>query len=151
VLFGQGMIETGIVYDLPSLVMDDEILDAVFRIIAGFDVNAIDLDVDLIKRIGPCGNYLAEPETVKMIRNVSDYSILNRKNHSDWEESGATTLIQRAKEKAFDILKNHKQRNALSNTKIKAIRQIIIDAEEELGVADFWNGKEDQRFIDNPY
>jgi len=149
VLFGQGMIETGIVYDLPSLVIDNEILDAVFRIIAGFDVNAMNLEVDLIKRIGPCGNYLAEPETVKMLKNVSDYSILNRMNYSSWEESGSTTLIQKAKEKAFEILKNHKQRNALPNEKVKAIRQVIIDAEGELGVADFWKGKEEQRFIDN--
>ena len=143
------MIETGIVYDLPSLVMDNEILDAVFRIIAGFDVNPLTLDVDLIKKIGPCGNYLAEPETVKMLRHISDYKILNRKNYGQWKESGSTSLIQRAKEKSFDILKNHKQCNALSDEKVKVIRQVIIDAEEELGVADFWKGKEEQRFIDN--
>lgn len=148
-LFGQGMIETGIVYDIPSLVMDNEILDAVFRIIAGFDVNALTLEVDLIKRVGPCGNYLAEMETVKMLRSFSDYKILNRKNYGHWEETGSTTIGQRAKEQAFDILKNHKQRNALSDEKVKAIRQVIVDAEEELGVADFWNGNEDQRFIDN--
>ena len=143
------MIETGIVYDLPSLVMDNEILDAVFRIIAGFDVNPLTLDVDLIKKIGPCGNYLAELETVKMLRHISDYEILNRKNYDQWMESGSTTLIQRAKEKTFDIIKNHKQCNTLSDEKVKAIRQVIIDAEEELGVADFWKGKENQRFIDN--
>ena len=148
-LFGQGMIETGIVYDLPSLVMDNEILDAVFRIIAGFDVNALTLDVDLIKRIGPCGNYLSEPETVKMLRQISDYKILNRKNYSQWKESGSATLIQRAKEIAFEIIEIHKQSNPLSNEKIKAIRQVIIDAEEELGVASFWKGKEEKRFIDN--
>ena len=149
VLFGQGMIETGIVYDLPSLVMDNEILDAVFRIIAGFDVNQITMDVDLIKRVGPCGNYLAEMETFKMVRHFSDYSILNRKNYASWEASGSTTLLQRAKEQAVAILESHEQKNPLSDDKVKAMRQVIIDAEEELGLSDFWEGKEDQRFIDN--
>lgn len=129
--------------------MDNEILDAVFRIIAGFDVNALTLEKDLIKRIGPCGHFLAEPETVKELPNFSDYQILNRKNFALWKESGATTLQQRAKEQAFHVLENHKQRNALSDEKVKAIRQVVVDAEEELGVADFWIGKEDQRFIDN--
>ena len=149
VLFGQGMIETGIVYDIPSLVMDDEILDAVFRIIAGFDVNQVTMDVDLIKRVGPCGNYLAEMETFKMVKKFSDYKVLNRKNYATWQASGSTTLKQRAKERAFDILENHKQKNPLSDDKVKAMRQVIIEAEEELGVADFWNGKEHLRFIDN--
>lgn len=143
------MIETGIVYDIPSLVMDNEILDAVYRIIAGFDVNALTMEVDLIKKVGPCGNYLMQEETVKMLKHFSDYEILNRKTHGGWVEAGSKTLIERAKEKAFDILETHKQRNPLSEEKVQAIRQVIIDAEEELGVADFWNGREDQRFIDH--
>lgn len=74
---------------------------------------------------------------------------MNRKSYSQWKESGSATLIQRAREKAFEIIENHKQRNPLSNEKVKAIRQVIIDAEEEFGVAGFWKGKEEKRFIDN--
>ena len=32
---------------------------------------------------------------------------------------------------------------------VKAIRDVLVDAEGELGVADFWKGKEEKRFIDN--
>lgn len=143
------MIETGIVYDIPSLVMDNEILDAVFRIIAGFDVNQMTMDVDLIKKVGPCGNYLAEMETFKMVHNFSDYSVLNRKNHATWEAAGATTLHRRAREQAIDILQTHQQKNPLPRERVRGIRQVILDAEEELGLTGFWEGREDQRFIDN--
>ncbi|MEI3478627.1 MAG: hypothetical protein V8Q84_05330 [Bilophila sp.] len=40
-------------------------------------------------------------------------------------------------------------RRTPSPAQVKAIRDILVDAEGELGVADFWKGKEDKRFIDN--
>ena len=39
--------------------------------------------------------------------------------------------------------------NAFIDEQVKAIRDVLVDAEGELGVADFWKGKEEKRFIDN--
>ena len=60
VLFGQGMLETGLTFDIPTLLVDDEIIDYVLRMLAGFKVDATTLSTDLIKEVGPFGTYLAE-------------------------------------------------------------------------------------------
>ena len=58
-------------------------------------------------------------------------------------------LYGQARERAKEILATHKQKNPLSPEQVKAIRDVLVDAEGELGVADFWKGKEEKRFIDN--
>ncbi len=149
VLFGQGMLETGIAFDIPTLLVDDEIIDYVLRMLGGFEVNSETLSVDLINNVGPFGTYLAEEDTFNRMGELSNYNLMNRKNYDMWVADGKPQLYDLAHARALDILANHKQKNPLSEAKVKAIRQVLIDAEAELGVADFWKGKEEQRFIDN--
>ena len=149
VLFGQGMLETGITFDIPTLIVDDEIIDYVLRMLGGFKVDADTLSVELIKNVGPFGTYLAEVDTFERVHELSTYRCMNRQNYDMWTGGGSPDLYVQATEKAKGILTAHEQRNPLSEEKIKAIRQIIVDAEEELGVADFWKGREETRFIDN--
>ncbi len=149
VLFGQGMLETGIAFDIPTLLVDDEIIDYVLRMLGGFEVNAETLSVDLINNIGAFGTYLAEEDTFNRMGELSTYNLMNRKNYDMWNADGKPDLYEAAHARALDILANHKQKNPLSEAKIKAIRQVLIDAEAEIGVDKWWNGKEDKRFIDN--
>ena len=66
-----------------------------------------------------------------------------------WAASGKPDLYGQARERAKEILATHKQKNPLSPEQVNAIRDVLVDAEGELGVADFWKGKEEKRFIDN--
>ncbi len=149
VLFGQGMLEAGLSYDIGTLISDNEILDYVYRILAGFKVDAITTSVDLIKRLGADGIYLAEEDTVARLPEMSNYEIMNREGYSMWEASGKPTLREKARAKGLEILATHKQRNPLSQAQVKALRDYVIEAEEYRGVSGFWKGKEDKRFIDN--
>ena len=74
---------------------------------------------------------------------------MNRRNYDMWAASGKPDLYGQARERAKEILATHKQKNPLSPEQVKAIRDVLVDAEGELGVADFWKGKEEKRFIDN--
>lgn len=149
VLFGQGMLETGLTWDIPTLLLDDEALDYVFRMLAGFKVDADTLSVDLITEIGSYGTYLAEEDTLNRMGNFSTYKLMNRKSYPMWDEAGRPDIVELARERAIGILETHKQDNPLSDDKIKAIRQVVMDYEDEIGVSKFWEGKEDKRFIDN--
>jgi len=149
VLFGQGMLETGMTFDIPTLLLDDEIIDYVLRMIAGFKVDADTLSVDLINSVGPFGTYLAEEDTCNRMHDLSTYKLMNRKNYDMWEADGKPDIYELAHKRSLDILATHKQTNPLSEAQVKAIRQVLIDAEAELGVDGFWKGKEDKRFIDN--
>lgn len=149
VLFGQGMLETGITFDIPTLLVDDEIIDYVLRMLAGFTVNATTLQTDMIKDVGPFGTYLAEMNTLEHLEELSSYRLMNRENYDMWVNSGKPDIYEEAKKEAREILATHKQRNPLSKDQIQAIRNVLVEAEEELGVADFWKGKEEKRFIDD--
>lgn len=149
VLFGQGMLETGLTFDIPTLLVDDEILDYVYRMLAGFKVDTRTLSVDMIKSVGPFGTYLSEMDTFERLGELSSYSLMNRVNYDMWESAGKPQLYDAARDRAKQILSSHEQKNPLSEEQVKAIRNVIIEAEEELGLSDFWKGKEEQRFIDN--
>ena len=149
ILFGQGMLETGITFDIPTLLVDDEIIDYVLRIMGGFKVDAETLSADIIKSVGPFGTYLAEMDTFERLGELSSYNILNRDSYEMWRSAGKPDMYEVARQRSLDILANHQQRNPLDPAKVKAIRNVIIEAEEELGVTSFWNGKEDKRFIDD--
>ncbi len=149
VLFGQGMLETGIAFDIPTLLVDDEIIDYVLRMLGGFKVDAETLSVDLINNVGPFGTYLAEEDTCNRMGELSNYKLMNRKNYDMWEADGKPQIQDVAHARALEIIAAHKQKNPLSEAQVKAIRQVLIDAEAELGVDGFWKGKEDKRFIDD--
>ncbi len=138
VLFGQGMLETGITFDIPTLLVDDEVVDYVLRMLAGFKVDAANLCTDMIKEVGPFGTYLAEIDTMENLGMLSTYNLMNRENYDMWVRSGKPDIYEQARERAKHILAVHKQKNPLSPEKVNAIRKILIEAEEELGVADFW-------------
>ena len=76
VLFGQGMLETGLTFDIPTLLVDDEIIDYVLRMLAGFKVDATTLSTDLIKEVGPFGTYLAEMNTFEHLGDLSTYNLM---------------------------------------------------------------------------
>ncbi|MEI3478628.1 MAG: hypothetical protein V8Q84_05335 [Bilophila sp.] len=40
------MLETGLTFDIPTLLVDDEIIDYVLRMLAGFKVDATTLSTD---------------------------------------------------------------------------------------------------------
>lgn len=143
------MLETGITFDIATLIVDDEILDYVYRMLGSFKVDASTLSVDMIKQVGPFGTYLAEMDTVEKLGDLSNYNLMDRTNYDMWSGAGNPDLYDKAREKGLQILETHKQKNPLSKEKVKAIRDVLMEAEEELGVADFWKGKEEQRFIDN--
>ena len=101
VLFGQGMLETGLTFDIPTLLVDDEIIDYVLRMLAGFKVDATTLSTDLIKEVGPFGTYLAEMNTFEHLGDLSTYNLMNRRNYDMWAASGKPDLYGQALRRGF--------------------------------------------------
>jgi trimethylamine--corrinoid protein Co-methyltransferase len=66
------------------------------------------LAVDLIKAVGPGGNFLATDHTLKHFKSelfLSD--LLDRRSHNERREEEPSLLLERAKESARRILKTH--------------------------------------------
>ena len=91
-----------------QLVMTDEIIGMVKRYISGIEINKNTLALDLIEKIGPGGNFLAEKHTADNFR--SEFFIpelIDRDNYSNWEKKGKKNLSVRVNEKVKDILENY--------------------------------------------
>jgi trimethylamine--corrinoid protein Co-methyltransferase len=89
-------------------VICDDVLGNVLRIIRGAEVNAETLAVDVIKEVGPQGNFLGHKHTLKHIRNELHLpTLFDRNTETEWAKAGSKPLHQTAKERALKILKEH--------------------------------------------
>jgi trimethylamine--corrinoid protein Co-methyltransferase len=102
-----GYLEFGLTYSFDLLVMCDEFIGQVRRMMDGIQVNAQTLAVEAIKRVGPGGNFLSDDHTLSHFRENWRPGITNRQTYDRWQAKGATSMGQRAKEKVRRILETH--------------------------------------------
>ncbi len=132
-IYGLGMIEMGMTIDYGQLVMDNEFARMIKHTVKGIPVNDETLAVDAIKEIGIGKDFLSHDSTYKHMRSQSQPKLIDRKMREDWVKEGSTDIYQRALEQARFILENHKP-DPLPEDVLAAIRSIVEEAEEELGV-----------------
>jgi trimethylamine--corrinoid protein Co-methyltransferase len=131
-IYGPGMLESGITFDFAQLVLDNEFARMIKQTIRGFTVDDESLAVDVIKSVGPSKDFLAHDHTLKHMRAHSRPELIDRSGVETWRASGATDSYQRALEKTRDILQNHKP-DPLPQKVLAEMRSIITETEGELG------------------
>jgi len=129
-IYGAGMIEGGMTWSHEQLVIDDEIIRMVKRVIQGIDVTDETIALDVIEQIHETKSYLRQKHTLQHMRMQSAPHLFDRNSRKDWESKGAKDLTQRAREKAHGILETHKS-EPLSEDARKALRDIIKRVERE--------------------
>jgi trimethylamine--corrinoid protein Co-methyltransferase len=113
-LCGAGMIHdvgytsTGLVSSHEMLIMANEMIGMIKRIMRGITISPETLAEEVIQEVGPGGEYLTHKHTLKHFRKefwVPEF--MNRDNMNLWEEKGAPQLNLQLKEKAKRILQDH--------------------------------------------
>ena len=132
VVYGLGMLESGVTIDFGQLVMDNEFAGMIKHVLNGIPVDDEHLAVDVIHDVGPLKDYLAQRHTLKHMRSQSQPKLIDRRRRSKWQELGGTNIYERATAKAMEILETHKP-DPLPENVLAAIRSIIEGAEDELG------------------
>jgi trimethylamine--corrinoid protein Co-methyltransferase len=132
ILVGAGSLQETLSISLAQLVMDDEINKICFRALEGFAVDKERLGVNAIARVGPGGNFLADPHTVQFVRGERfTPELFYRGSVEGWVEGGRKTFRERAKDKAKTILKEHKP-NRLPEDIAEALDEYVSYAFESL-------------------
>jgi trimethylamine--corrinoid protein Co-methyltransferase len=103
-----GYLEFGLTYSFDLLVMCDEFIGQVRRMMEGIRVDRQYLAIDAVKRVGPGGHFLLDEHTFDHFRENWKPDLTDRKTHDTWKSQGATSMGQRAKQKIKSILENHK-------------------------------------------
>ncbi len=132
-IYGAGMLESGITFDYGQLVLDCEFARMIKHTIQGVPVNDETLAIDAIKEIGPGGDHLMHKTTFKYMRSQSAPELIDRKMRGSWEAAGSKTAYERAMEKVRYILENHTP-DPLSDEVRAKIRSIVADTEQEMGI-----------------
>ena len=133
VIYGLGMLEMGITFDLAQLVWDHEIAEMILHSLKGVPVNDTTLAVDVIKEMGIGKDYLSHPTTYEHMRSQSQAKLMDRRMREDWEAAGSTDAYKRSHDKMIDILETYEPPK-LPDEVLKNVRTIVKEAEEELGV-----------------
>ena len=132
-IYGPGMLESGITFDFAQLVLDNEFARMIKQTVKGFTVDDESLAVDVLKSVGPSKDFLAQEHTLKHMRTHSSPELIDRSGMEMWQASGASDSYQRALEKTHDILQNH-QPEPLPQKALADIRSLITETEGELSL-----------------
>ncbi len=130
-IYGLGMLESGVTFDFGQLVMDNDFARMIKYTVNGILVNDETLAVDAIKEVGIGKHFLDHDTTFKYMRDQSQPESFDRSIREEWEQSGGSDIYQRASEKARDILENHKP-EPLPDNVLATMRSIVEDAEAEM-------------------
>jgi trimethylamine--corrinoid protein Co-methyltransferase len=82
----------------------------------------------LIKKVGYSGNYITAKETSKFFRKeLFIPTMLSREPYETWEKEGRKLAIDRARERALDILAKHQPReiDPAIERELDAFRQMV--------------------------
>ncbi len=130
-IYGMGMLESGMTWSHAQLLIDNDIVRMVKRAIQGIDVTDDTMAVDIIKQAHEIKDFLHQKHTVQFMRRQSRPKLINRQTRGAWEAKGSKDLTEVAREEARRLLKTH-QPKPLSDAAKKTIREIVKSAEKEL-------------------
>jgi len=100
-----GLMEFALTACYEKYVVDNEILGMVMRAVEGVNVNEDTLAFDLIKEVGPGGNFVTAKHTRHYMRREHyQPSLSDRNSRPDWEANGGKNTWQRAAERVNEIL-----------------------------------------------
>lgn len=107
-IFYPGTMEGALTVSKEGLVIDDEIIQGLYRVLKGIDVNEATLALDVIDRVGPGGHFLGQRHTMQFLeREQFIPSLSDRLTRTNWEHAGSKGVAERAHERVEEILAQH--------------------------------------------
>lgn len=118
-----GMLESMLTIAYEQYVIDDEIIGNCGRVLQGIEVDSDHLALEVIDSVGPGGNYMATPHTMKHMRTeyYPGNGVTDRKSRKNWEQDGSKDVRERALEIAMKLLEKPKP-NYISEDADRIIR-----------------------------
>jgi trimethylamine--corrinoid protein Co-methyltransferase len=126
-----GHLENAVTFSPVQLVIDNEIVAYVKRMLRGFEVTEETLAVDVIKQVGIGGNFLQHDSTARLFRQESWLSsLLPRLSWEAWQDQEVGGMAEKAKEKAREIIASHNPQ-PLSHEQMQEIDRIVTAAQND--------------------
>ena len=130
-VYGMGMLESGMTWSHEQMVIDNEIAGVIKHTVQGIDVDDNTMAVDVIKQAHEIKDFLHQKHPVQHMREQSRPKLIDRNTRGTWKTKGGKDLTELAGEEARRIIRTH-QPEPLSDDVKKALREIVASAEREL-------------------
>lgn len=121
-----GMFATGMTCSQEQLVMDEEISAMARRIATGMNVSDETVAANLIKQVGPRGDYLTTEHTLKWIRDEKEYimpRVSARGPKASWDAEGGKDTYAMAKDKVKEYAQS--EGCPVASERAERIREIV--------------------------
>jgi trimethylamine--corrinoid protein Co-methyltransferase len=103
-----GFLDCADIGSLSYLILTDELISMVARIMRGIPVNSETIMLDLLEKVGSDGTFISEPRSAALCRTEAWVpSILDRNAYTTWEKKGSKRTDQVLTEKLNKITANH--------------------------------------------
>lgn len=130
-IYGLGMLESGITFDYGQLLLDAEFARMVKFMVNGIRVDDDTLAIDVIRKVGSSGDYLCQKHTLNHMRSQSRPELIDRTMREKWEKAGSLTAHQKAMQKVKHILENHHP-TPLPQNVLNTIHEIVTETEKKI-------------------
>ncbi len=128
---GAGLLNGSKILSYPHMVMESEIYGIVQKVADGIVVDDETLALDVIKKVGPNGTYLAEKHTRRHMKEIWRPTVWDRTPYDTWVRDGKKGALHKATEIADDILENYRPA-PLDEDVQRELRAIVARADREL-------------------
>jgi trimethylamine--corrinoid protein Co-methyltransferase len=103
-----GFLDCADIGSLEMLIMNDEIINMVKRLVGGIEITDETLMLDLIDQVGPGGDFLSTRQTAQRFRrDIWLPGLFDRTPWALWEASGRPTMAKAIKDRLNHILATH--------------------------------------------
>ncbi|MBW2123899.1 MAG: trimethylamine methyltransferase family protein, partial [Deltaproteobacteria bacterium] len=127
-----GYLDTGMICSAEMLVMGDEVIGMVRRLLQGIEVNSETVAREVIEKVGPGGNFLQEDHTYRHFRNEHWVpTLMTRQRYDVWHKEGGKSMGERVREKIRHILETHTP-PPLADSTLKELDRLKREGERKL-------------------
>ncbi len=85
-LLGVGLLHGSRIWSYAQMLMDCEIFSIIHKVMQGIVVDEETLALDVIRSVGPGGNFLSQKHTLKHMRDLFIPQYMDRRPYNVWEE-----------------------------------------------------------------
>ncbi len=115
------------------IVMCDEIIGFVRRLMGGIELGPETLALDTIDEVGPGGDYLTTDHTLRHYKNCWYPQLFDRLSHPSWAEAGSPSIVEKARAAAREAVSGHLP-DPLPAATLEKLRALVAAADERAGI-----------------
>ncbi len=136
VISGPGMLGFENCQSLEKLVIDDTICGMALRLVEGVRVDGETMALDLMRKVGPGGTYLAEKHTLEWTKKEQflPSDLIDRQTFKAWQAAGSKDIVERAREIVQRTLRDHHPEPLQSDVK-KDLDNVMEDIMKQRGIS----------------